>query len=141
MNGGSDNTRPTLFPQSVRLKSRKLIEVLHYSGTDFFLFPLRAKLIRVQQAQNPGVQILVNVSKRRFKHAVERNRIKRVLRESVRLNFPSQLEQDALSSGELLLIALHYIHQDLPQHPSIPITWEKILRKIHYHALATIRID
>lgn len=141
MNGGSDNTRPPLFPQSVRLKGRKLIEVLHSGGTDFFLFPLRTKVIRIQQAENPGVQVLVNVSKKRFKHAVDRNRVKRLLREAIRLHFPEHLESEAQASQELLLIALHYIHQDLPPFQTIEKTWIKISQKINYHALAATRLD
>lgn len=141
MNGGSDNTRPPLFPQSVRLKSRKLIEVLHSGGTDFFLFPLRTKVIRIQQAENPGVQVLVNVSKKRFKHAVDRNRVKRLLREAIRLHFPVHLESEAQASQELLLIAVHYIHQDLPPFQTIEKTWIKISQKINYHALAATRLD
>ena len=34
----------------------------------------------------PGVQVLISVSKRHFHHAIDRNRVKRQLREAWRLN-------------------------------------------------------
>ena len=70
------------FPKSERLCSRKAIEALFASGNrSFTAFPLRVVYEAAEETQ-----ILVSVSKRHFKHAVDRNRAKRQIREAWRLN-------------------------------------------------------
>ena len=51
----------------------------------FSIFPLRVVYLRVEELDAP-VAILISVSKRRFKRAVKRNRVKRQLREAFRKN-------------------------------------------------------
>lgn len=74
------------FKKSEKLKSKKLIEKLFLEGRAVTTFPLR--LVYLQTSFKDGVNIKtgVSVSKRNFKKAVDRNRIKRLLREVYRLN-------------------------------------------------------
>ena len=66
-----------------RLCSRKVLEELFSGGhPSVTAYPIRAVFMR---SEMPGVRILVSVSKRYFKRAVKRNRIKRQLREAYRL--------------------------------------------------------
>lgn len=68
-----------------RLCSKKAIDAL-FSSTDsssLSAYPIRAVFRFTEEAEN---RILVSVSKKRFKHAVDRNRVKRQLREAYRLN-------------------------------------------------------
>lgn len=68
-----------------RLCSKKSIDTL-FAGTDsksLSAYPIRAVYRHTEEA---GIRILVSVSKRRFRHAVDRNRAKRQLREAYRLN-------------------------------------------------------
>jgi ribonuclease P protein component len=67
-----------------RLKSRKQIDDLFLKGKSFPVFPLRVTWLFVP-AGRPELQAGVTVSKRNFKKAVHRNRIKRLLREAYRL--------------------------------------------------------
>ncbi len=70
------------FPKHERLCSRKAIEALFAGGNRAFsAFPLRVVYRHASE-----LQILVSVSKRHFKHAVDRNRAKRQIREAWRLN-------------------------------------------------------
>ncbi|WP_408041228.1 ribonuclease P protein component [Tenacibaculum amylolyticum] len=68
-----------------RLKSRKLIGKLYTEGKSIKTFPLRMVYIQTEHTSQFPVQIGVSVPKRNFKRAVDRNRIKRLLRESYRL--------------------------------------------------------
>lgn len=68
-----------------RLKSRKLIERLYQEGQSVKAFPLRMVYLQTEHTSNFPAQMGVSVPKRKFKHAVDRNRIKRLLRESYRL--------------------------------------------------------
>ncbi|WP_027126278.1 ribonuclease P protein component [Gelidibacter mesophilus] len=69
-----------------KLKSQKLIEKLFSEGNSVVAYPLR--LVYLQTSFEDPVQIKtgVSVSKRNFKKAVHRNRIKRLMREAYRLN-------------------------------------------------------
>lgn len=69
------------FSKDERLCSRKTIDKLFAEGKGFTIFPLR--ILHLPQEAN---QILVSVSKRHFKRAIDRNTIKRRIREGYRLN-------------------------------------------------------
>lgn len=68
-----------------RLKSRKLIEKLYTEGKTIKVYPLKMVFLQVKHTSDFPVQCGVSVPKRNFKRAVDRNRIKRLLRESYRL--------------------------------------------------------
>jgi ribonuclease P protein component len=68
-----------------KLKSRKQIEDLFANGKSFAQFPIRVTYSFLPAQDAPLVQIGVTASKRNFKKAVDRNRIKRLLREAYRL--------------------------------------------------------
>ena len=72
------------LPKKERLCSRKALEALFGGGSKSILaYPVRAVF---QKTEETGIRIMVSVSKRFFKRAVKRNRIKRQLREAYRLN-------------------------------------------------------
>ena len=64
-----------------RLKSRKLIGRLYTEGETIKKFPLRMVYLQTEHTSNYPAQVGVSVPKRLFKKAVDRNRIKRLLRE------------------------------------------------------------
>ena len=94
------------FNKRERIVSRKLIEQLFSKGSSFSVsaFPLRIVVMETARvADDIPVQVLVSVSKRHFKHAVDRNRVKRQVREAWRLH--KSLLAEALASDKQLLIA------------------------------------
>ncbi len=85
------------FTKAERIVSRRLMETLFTKGNSKMLsvFPLRMVYMVMSDeematytATGPSVraQVLVSVSKRHFKHAVKRNRVKRQIREAYRKN-------------------------------------------------------
>jgi len=75
------------FPKSERLNSKKKIEELFSRGQQFSVYPL--KIIYLQKEQEEPLssnQVLFAVPKKRFKRAVDRNLLKRRIREAYRLN-------------------------------------------------------
>lgn len=73
--------------KSERLDKKKLIEKLFGGGArSFSVFPLRVVYLTLDNVQDEHAAILVSVSKRRFKRAVKRNRVKRQIREAYRMN-------------------------------------------------------
>ncbi|MFA7445375.1 MAG: ribonuclease P protein component [Flavobacteriaceae bacterium] len=73
------------YPKNEKLKKRKLIEKLFTQGKSVAKYPLRLVYMEVENAEEP-FQLSVSVSKKYFKKAVDRNRFKRMLRETYRLN-------------------------------------------------------
>lgn len=82
--------------RSERLKSRKQIDRLFEEGKAISFFPVRAIYSFCRDNENGGLQIGVTASKKNFKKAADRNRIKRLLREAYRL----QKEELALQLKE-----------------------------------------
>lgn len=72
------------FPKSEKLKSRKLIEQLFSEGKSQTIYPI--KLFFLERSELDNHQAAFAVPKRNFKLAVDRNRIKRQMREAYRLN-------------------------------------------------------
>jgi len=74
------------FPKQEKVVSLKIINALFEKGThQVFLFPFKISLVVVTN-QAVSSQVLIIVPKRNFKKAVDRNRIKRQIREIYRLN-------------------------------------------------------
>ncbi len=68
-----------------RLKSKKLIEKLYKEGNSVKVFPLRMMYLQTEHTSNFPAQVGVSVAKRNFKKAPDRNRLKRLMRETYRL--------------------------------------------------------
>ena len=74
------------FPKKERLKRQKIIARVFSEGRSVTAFPLKLYYIKTALPENVPVQAGFSVSKRHFKRAVHRNRIKRLMREAYRLN-------------------------------------------------------
>lgn len=97
------------FPKREHIVSTRLIETLFGSGSQSMAaYPLRA-VFRLAPRQLSGVpvQVLLSVPKKRFKHAVDRNRVKRQVREAYRCH--KQLLSDSVVEGKELLIAFIWL--------------------------------
>ena len=78
---------PRTFRKQERIVSKQLMETLFDKGDSHSLaaFPLRAIYTLTDRREGCApVQILISVPKKRFKHAVDRNRVKRQVREAYR---------------------------------------------------------
>lgn len=73
------------FPYNEHLKSRKAISLLFAKGKTINIFPVRT-LWSVSHEQDFYAKCTFSVSSKKFKRAVDRNKIKRLMRESYRLN-------------------------------------------------------
>lgn len=104
-----------------RLYAEKRIEALFAGGSSFIAYPLRVVYITREcnlEDESPTVSILTSVSKKRFKRAVKRNRVKRLIREAYRLNKKDFIEF-AAQSGKSFDIAFLYLKSELPTYSEI----------------------
>jgi ribonuclease P protein component len=76
------------YPKNHKLKSKRSIDLLFTRGKSVSKYPLRLvyAVANDQQMDGEMVKMGVSVSKKYFKHAVDRNYFKRILRETYRLN-------------------------------------------------------
>lgn len=103
---------PNTLRKSERLDKKKVIEKMFAGGSrSFSVFPLRVVYLPVEELEAPA-SILVSVSKRRFKRAVKRNRVKRQIREAYRLN-KRGLSEALTANGCRLAIAFIYLSDRL----------------------------
>mgnify|MGYP000848807973 FL=1 len=74
------------FTKSERLKNEKEITKLFSEGASISVFPLKLIYMESSFPEHNLIKIAVTASKRNFKKAVDRNRLKRMMRELYRLN-------------------------------------------------------
>ncbi|MBL7814008.1 MAG: ribonuclease P protein component [Saprospiraceae bacterium] len=80
------------FRRNERLKSEKIISLLFKKGRSFSCYPLRLVYTQIDPlsisqhlAESAPIQFSLSVSKKKFKHAVDRNLLRRRIREAYRL--------------------------------------------------------
>ena len=98
------------FSKQERIVSRRLIETLFGGGQSQLMaaYPLRAVyMMKERQEGEAPAQILISVPKKKFKHAVDRNRVKRQIREAYRKN--KSLLEGRVGEGQMLLIAIVWL--------------------------------
>ncbi len=95
-----------VFPKEEKLCSEKLIDRLFTDGNrEIGSFPVRLVYLLLPKEELSGINVMMSASKRHFKRAVARNRVKRQLREYYRLN-NGQLKLLLDNSGQGMLLAL-----------------------------------
>ena len=96
------------FPKAEHLCLRNDIDALFSAGAKALTaFPLRVVYREVKHKDGPKVKVLLSVPKRKLRHAVDRNRAKRQLRETYRLNKPTLV--GALSEKQALHLAFMWL--------------------------------
>jgi len=109
--------------QEERLKSKKLIGKLYEEGKSIKVFPLRMVYVPAKQELKFPVQVGVSVPKRNFKKAVDRNRIKRLLREVYRKE--KHTVYDGVSEPYVFMIS--YIAKDEWKYADLEHKMKKLL--------------
>lgn len=100
------------FKKEERLCSKKSLDLLFKSGSSFLLYPFRVSYLFIDETHQYPVQVVINVSKKRFKRAVDRNLIKRRTREAYRLQKESLLYALLTNHNDLLLLSLQFIGKE-----------------------------
>lgn len=113
------STRHT-FSKKEKLCSDKTIGSLFLSGESFVAYPLRVVYLLHDEtdAENQYASVLISVSKKRFKRAVKRNRIKRLVREAYRLN-KSHYTDLLKIHNKRIDIAFIYLKNELAEYSEI----------------------
>ena len=114
------------FGKAEKLKSKKLIGQLFEEGKSITVFPLKLIYLPVNSDQKVKIKTAVSVPKKNFKSAVHRNRIKRLMRESYRLN--KHLIFNNIEGNFAFLIL--YLGKELPQYRDVEASLQSIIGKL-----------
>ena len=114
------------FPKSSRLKSSLLIKDIVRQRDAVFSFPIKC-FYSIENVEGPVMpKVAFLVSKKRFRHAVDRNRVKRLLRESYRLY------NQELSVPENLALNLcwMFVGSELPTYRQVETAARQIFKEL-----------
>jgi ribonuclease P protein component len=118
------------FTKKERLNSKKDIHRLFEQGSTFFSYPFKVYFFFHQKGEKINqASVLFSVAKKQFKLAVDRNRIKRLCRESYRLNksiLNTALEKNK-SSVELAFV---YVAKTSIEYDELQKKMKKILLRL-----------
>ncbi|WP_136468489.1 ribonuclease P protein component [Flagellimonas onchidii] len=81
-----EKTKSFTFPKKEKLKSKKIFEQLFMEGNSIKAFPIKLIYSKANFDDDTSFKVGVVAPKKKFRSAVKRNRIKRLLREAYRLN-------------------------------------------------------
>jgi ribonuclease P protein component len=115
------------FRKEERLHNKKMIKELFDKGSSFFLYPF--KIFYVQDPDISGKnRILISVSKKIYKRAVDRNLIKRRIKEAYRLN------KSILANGEKnklpLLVGFIFVAKQILSYNEIESKLKSVLLRL-----------
>jgi len=129
-------SRPAAFGKSEKLKSRKQIDALFRQGRSLASGPLRLRYAWAPAvAGTAPAQAGFSVSKKHFKRAVDRNRIKRLLREAYRLQKAPLLAllQQQNKNAHLFML---YTDKALPDFETIYTAVAQCLQRLQQNLTA-----
>jgi len=97
------------FRKEERLCSRKHLDLLFKNGSSFLLYPFRISYLFIDEPASVPAQVVINVPKKRYKRAVDRNLLKRRIREAYRLNKQEEFYNQLGTDREFLLFSIQFV--------------------------------
>lgn len=113
-----------------RLYRKSIIDKLYAEGSSVAVFPLRAVYLSLEPEENtPSASVLITVSKKRFRHAVDRNSVKRRMREAYRLNKHSFIKTLQQNNSQIA-VAILYLDKQHHSFSFLQSRMKKLLSSI-----------
>lgn len=137
---------PNTFGKEERLCSRSLMDRLYADGHRLMAFPFSVQWLVTSAAdgQQPAsgpqpspCQIMIVAPKRRFRHAVDRNHVRRLTRECWRLRksaFYTFLQEHDLC----LVLSLVYVHNEIMPYDLLGHKMDKLIAQLQQDILKSL---
>ena len=107
------------FKKEERLCNIQLIEKLYHNGSSFLVYPFRIIWLSSEANSEFPVQVLISIPKKKFKRAVDRNLLKRRIREIYRLQKSEDLFPFLNERSEKIVLAINYIGNEIAEYASM----------------------
>ena len=121
------------FKKEELLCSRQLIDRLYAEGHRLMAFPYSVQWLAVEN-ETP-CQVMIVAPKRKFHHAVDRNRVRRLTRECYRLR-KHALYDFLQQHGLTLVFSMVYIHNEIMSYDQLGHKMDKLLAALQKDILA-----
>jgi ribonuclease P protein component len=118
------------FKKEERLCNKKLIDELFHNGSSFLCYPYRVMWLAVDERTEFQAQVLIAVPKKRYKHAVDRNLVKRRIREAYRLNKQKYLYNLLSAADKKIVFSVGYIGKEIEPYPVMEKKMLKLLKQL-----------
>ena len=118
------------FKKEERLCNVKLIEKLFTSGSSFLVYPFRIVWLSELADSVHPVQVLISVPKKRFKRAVDRNLIKRRIREVYRLHKSEYLLPFLNENSSGLILGITYVGNEIGEYAFLDKKFKDALNRL-----------
>ena len=118
------------FSKEERLCSIKLIDKLYHNGSSFLVYPFRIVWMREPLDSKNPAQVLISVPKKKFKRAVDRNLLKRRIREVYRRQKSEHLYQFLEEHSSTIIFSINYIGNEIGEYMFIEKKFHAALVKL-----------
>jgi len=118
------------FKKEERLCNKRLLKKLFTDGSSFLVYPFRVVHIPEILPGNYPVQVVVAVPKRKFKKAVDRNLLKRRIREAYRLHKDALLYPVLNQHNTRIMLSLSYIGNEIADYKVIEKKLLAVLKQL-----------
>lgn len=123
------------FKKEERLCSRQLIDRLYNEGHRLMAFPYSVQWMKVEKPLPVSCQVMIVAPKRKFRHAVDRNHVRRLTRECYRLRKPTFYE--FLDEHNLhIVFSMVYIHNEIMSYEQLGHKMDKLLSLLEKEILS-----
>jgi ribonuclease P protein component len=118
------------FTKEERLCNKKLIDQLFHNGSSFLCYPFKVSWLIATDPQLFPAQVLFSVSKKRYKNAVDRNLIKRRIREAYRLHKQQYLYSLLSDTDKNIVFSIGFIGKEIVPYDFIEKKILKLLNQL-----------
>ncbi|MDB5152798.1 MAG: ribonuclease protein component [Mucilaginibacter sp.] len=118
------------FTKEERLCNKKLIDQLFHNGSSFLCYPFKVSWLIASDPQLFPAQVLFSVPKKRYKNAVDRNLIKRRIREAYRLHKQQYLYSLLSDTGKNIVFSIGFIGKEIAPYDFIEKKILKLLNQL-----------
>lgn len=127
-----DKLKDFSFGKNYKLCSRRVVDELFEKGDIIKQYPLRLLYIKnpAHFNEDNAFQIVISVPKKKIRKAHDRNKVKRMLREQVRIN-KHHIEQLLHKNKEKLALFLIYSESTILDYPILERKTKKLFQQLY----------